>query len=329
MKFKILLFSSLSIFFFSFLYKSQLNDSSIQELLIQLGEEPPLHYLSQVDSQKVQTGYELITIGRSRNPKGKKSKRISKHFVCIDCHNTVIDYEFDESKIFTSIEKLKTSNTPFLPGSTFKGMVNRKTWYNDDYQDKYGDLATSSKDTLENAIQLCATVCSQGRRLDNWEMEVIMHYLWSNELHLSDLNTKADFTPNDNATSNTEKLALLNNSYLSAYSAKFLPPLPVAERKNGANGNIEEGQYIYDKSCLTCHNSKKGPAKFKLDKSRLTFKMLTKNLDKEHSGSIYNIVRTGTHPNPEYRPYMPLFTEQKLSNDQLESLVAYIVKQAE
>ena len=49
-------------------------------------------------------------------------------------------------------------------GTTFYGITNRETWYNDDYYKKYGDLVKPANENLVEAVQLCAMECSQGVR---------------------------------------------------------------------------------------------------------------------------------------------------------------------
>lgn len=77
---------------------------------------------------------------------------------------------------------------PFLPASTFYDEYNKRHWYNGDYSKKYGSLVVPTRDTLINAIQLCAVQCSQGRPLENWELRSILHYYKSIEYKMNDLN---------------------------------------------------------------------------------------------------------------------------------------------
>ena len=269
---------------------------------------PPLHHVEKIDPIKVKQGFEIVTKGFTTDENGKKTKRQSKHFTCIDCHNTKA--EFDDLSIDNAENRLtycKENNLPFLPGSSLYGIVNRTSWYNDDYIKKYGDLVTDSRDTLRNAIQLCATVCSQGRALEDWEMDAMLHYLWSISLTNKDIK---------NATSGVVK----------GYQAHFLETLPLPQRKLGLQGNMENGKYIYDNSCLQCHDRKYGPAKFKLDNSKLTFKMLARHFNDFSDKSIYQIIRHGTYPEPSNKPYMPLFTKEKMSDSQIEDLAKYILE---
>ena len=44
---------------------------------------------------------------------------------------------------------------------------------------------------------------------------------------------------------------------------------------------------------------------------------------------LYHIVRKGTYADKGWRPYMPHFTEQKMSDQQVEDLRVYIEQMAE
>ena len=81
----------------------------------------------------------------------------------------------------------KEKGIPYLPASTFYGMYNKTSWYNGDYAKKYGSLVAPTRDTLINAIQLCAIQCSQGRLLDHWEVRSVLHYMKSIALQVKDL----------------------------------------------------------------------------------------------------------------------------------------------
>ncbi len=164
-------------------------ETSVYKVLTSLGQPIVKHQLDSTSAQLIQTGKELVTQGYSTNPNGRKSKRISKHFVCTSCHNTqredpdLRDALNPESRL----QYCKENDLPFLQGTTLWGIVNRESWYNDDYIQKYGDLVTKARYDLKEAVQLCAKECSQGRVLKQWEEKAILAYLWSIEIKLSDL----------------------------------------------------------------------------------------------------------------------------------------------
>ena len=106
----------------------------------------------------IRMGEELVKEGRTMGPDGKRTKYISKHYVCTTCHN--IEIEDPDLKINDPQARLEYAvqhNLPSLQGTTFKGIVNRESWYNDDYVKKYGDEKIEiAHENLREAIQLCA-----------------------------------------------------------------------------------------------------------------------------------------------------------------------------
>lgn len=212
------------------------------------------------------------------------------------------------------------------------GIVNREHWYNDDYQLKYGDLVLPSRDTLLNAIHLCSVECSQGRALDTWELEAVMAYLYSIGYKMNDLNfTEAELSTIKNAietnTGKEKAIALIKSKYFTKSPAKFLDPLPQEARKYGVDGNPEAGKKIYESSCLFCHKPGR-VTEYVLDSEKLTFKHLKKHLSDNTHYSTYEITRKGTYAKNGYKPYMPNYTLERMSHQQLEDLVAYINQQS-
>jgi len=309
--------------------KIEFDSTSLETALLSLGDEKLLHSMPSFDEEKAKLGYELITSGRTLY-KGKKSKLISKHFVCTDCHNLTKEFrnvgsESTDDRLSYAIN----NGLNFLPASTFWGIYNRTSFYNGDYVDKYGEMALDSRDTLENAVQLCAKYCSSGRSLKEWELEAIMHYYKKNELQLSDLNltknSKSQLKNNENLNLQ-EKIDLiksLKGNYRQSYSATFLGAMPENLRKYGENGNVENGEAIYDRSCLHCHAYKR-VTYLSLNKSRLTARMFWRNRKNYSDKSLYQIIRWGTHAKAARKQYMPRFTKEKMSDEQLNDLVAYI-----
>lgn len=270
--------------------------------------EEPLHGVGAVDPVKVKQGFEIVTKGYMTLEDGSRTGKQSKYFTCIDCHNTVKEFEdISKDNATDRLAYMKEKNLPYVPGSTLYGIVNRKTWYNDDYEKKYGSLVTSSRDTLKNAIQLCATVCSQGRALDEKEMDAILHYLWS-------------------IAYSKEDLQAAKGQPVEGFRAHFVETLSTDQRKLGVGGDSENGKYIYENACLHCHDREFGPATFKLDNSLLTLRMLKRHFNDFTDLSIYQIIRHGTYPIPSNKAYMPLFTKEKMSDEQIEDLAAYIVE---
>ncbi|MFQ3214803.1 MAG: mono/diheme cytochrome c family protein [Marivirga sp.] len=297
-----------------------------------LGEPMPTHYLATADTAAITRGYDLIHVGKTTPPKGFKSTSISKFYTCTSCHNvtredpdlTVVDQE-------ARLKYAMANRLPYLQGSTFWGVVNRETWYNDDYVLKYGSLVEKAENSLEESIQLCAQVCAQGRYVEEWEMNSMLAYFWSLQMKVADLdlgdaelaqlNILAKNNQNDSA------IIFLKSKYLTKSPATF-PTLPKSKEKGYPHqGRPEMGKAIYELGCQHCHHAY-GESDLVLDNSVLTFKWLQKNITANTHESIYEIIRKGTYSEMGHKEYMPLYTVEKMSDQQLEDLRAYIVQEA-
>ncbi len=161
----------------------------LQEVQQALGENPPAHYMSR-NSELAKMGEELVKYGRTIGPDGERTKYISKHYVCTTCHN--LDIEDPDLRVSDPEARLtyaRKHQLPFLQGTTFKGIVNRESWYNDDYVKKYGDEKIErAPKNLREAIELCAIECSQGRPMEDWEIEAVLSYYWELQYSLDDLS---------------------------------------------------------------------------------------------------------------------------------------------
>jgi mono/diheme cytochrome c family protein len=296
----------------------------------QLGEELPAHYRQNANSDDIEIGRQLIHDGRTDLPSGK-SAYISRFYTCTSCHNTVRE-DMDLSKIDTEqrLQYAMKESIPYLQGSTFWGIVNRTEWYNDDYVKKYGDMAVAANKSLETSIQLCAQECSQGRELESWEMEAILAYLSSLEVKVDDL----DLDPEEvtwlltGKASAQEKLALLDSHFLPRSPATFVDPPSDKKAGYGEVGRLEIGKGIYELSCQHCHKED-GVSDLVLDDSKKTFKWLKKNIKKDMRYSLYEIIRKGTYAEYGHKEYMPHYTMEKMSHQQVEDLRAYIEQQAD
>ena len=304
-------------------------ETPLSKVLLSLKDDKPFHYKEQFNEDLIQKGREIVFNGRTKDSNGKLTSVQSKHFKCTNCHNTVReDPNLTISDPEARLDYASKNSISFLPGTTLYGVVNRSSWYNDDYSSKYGDLVTPARDTLINAIQLCAVQCSQGRALENWEMEAVLAYLYSIELKLGDLNLsekeqrKLEETISQGRKSE-DMIALIKSKYLQGSPATFLAPVEIKERKYGEGGDSKNGALIYELSCMKCHKEG-GVTNFVLDNDQLTFKYLQKHLKKKSNKSVYQITRKGTYSIPGYKPYMPNYTEERMSKQQLEDLVFYI-----
>lgn len=310
------------------------SEMSVEDVLLMLGDDTLNHSILIADPAKVKIGEDLVLHGQTER-NGKKTSRISAHFVCTDCHN--LTHEFSDLSSESPEDRLayaKDNYLPFLPGSTFRGIYNRTSFYNKDYVKKYGDLVLSARDTLENAVQVCAKYCSSGRYLEDWELDAIMHYYKSLEFKIKDLNLSEPTLKNirkygELKPEERQKLIkTIKDAYVRGYDATFLPAMPKDERKYGEGGDPAKGELIYEKSCMHCHGNGRLTYLI-LDKKKLDARLLWRNRKNYSDKSPYQIIRYGTHAMAGRPQYMPLYTEEKMSNDQINDLMAYIKQLAE
>ncbi|MFD1550607.1 c-type cytochrome [Putridiphycobacter roseus] len=312
--------------------RNDVNNKGIQELvselkvtdvLLRLGGKVPNHHIYKLNKDSVAIGYELITKGKLEE---KNSKRLSKFFVCIDCHNTV--KEVADLSVENTEERLAygmANDLPFLPASTFYGLYNKTHWYNGDYELKYGDLVKPARDSLIHAIQLCAVQCSQGRPMESWELNAVLHYFKSIELSIADLNLSPDelvLLSDAIRTKDKKGIQILKDKYTQANSATFGEvEIPV---KTNYQPNINHGAYIFKNGCLHCHGMGKNISNFEFDESNLTLSFLKSQLEKASHFTVPYLVRKGTYAVNGKRQYMPQYTLEKMSEEQMLDLLAYI-----
>lgn len=310
------------------------DSSSVAGVLEMLGDEPLPHQPNlSIPGASPEKGAELVTKGTTTSPKGGTVNRQSSHFVCTSCHN--IKREDPDLSVADPQARLlyvQEKGLPFLPGTTLYGAVNRTSFYNGDYDKKYGDLVRPARNDLRQAIQLCATECAQGRMLEDWELESILAYLWTIDLKLEDLQLSTADYDALNAALNGEgnrqmMIENLKSRYLTASPATFV--VPPDDRKSGYDyeGDPKNGRLIYDLSCKHCHENQRY-AFFNLDDSRYSFRHLEKHIPRYTRYSIYQVIRWGTSPVPGKKAYMPNYTLEKLNNQQVEDLRAYIEQSA-
>ncbi len=316
---------AISLFIYGSMPKPE-QSQAVAELLYSLWEPKPDHYLKNSSPELIQRGEELITLGKTIGPDGKQSSYISKYYVCTSCHNTVReDPNLTVVDQDARLDYARANAIPYLQGSTFWGIVNRETWYNDDYVLKYGDLVTAAEKSLKASVELCATVCAQGRSLKDWEMESILAYLWSLEMKLSDL----DLSENEekilagDATPDGEKITLIKSKYLQKSPATFVGP--PADKRIGYDheGNPVLGKAIYELGCQHCHRPN-GESELVLDNTDLSLNWLKRHIPDNTQKSIYEIIRKGTYAEYGHQEYMPHYTLEKMSNEQVEHLRAFI-----
>lgn len=310
-------------------------DRAVAEVLQQLGDEPVPHYPdTSLQGVSVEAGRGIVLTGFAPKPGGGTINKQSKHYVCTACHNVQReDPDLSVADPQARLEYARDNGLPFLQGTALYGAVNRTSFYNGDYEQKYGDLVEDARHDLREAIQLCATECSQGRALEPWEMESVLAYLWTIDLKMGDLLlSEAEYAQIESAIAKQEKqqdaIALIKSKYLSGSPATFVDP--PKDRKAGYpvdSTDIANGRLVYELSCLHCHENQRYSF-FNLDDSKLTLRHLAKHFPRYTQYSVYQVGRYGTSPVPGSKPYMPNYTLEKMSHQQMEDLRAYIEMEA-
>lgn len=314
--------------------KNWKKDTPVNEVLEDLGM-PPLPHKIIPKEEQIKEGQELVKSGRTIH-NGKQTKYISKYYVCTTCHTLEReDPVLYQSNPETRLTYVKEKGLPFLQGTTFWGITNRESWYNDDYVKKYGDEKIErAHKNLRESIQLCAIECSQGRPMEDWEIESVLAYFWTLELEMKDLALSgADWTRlKTESKVPTKRLALiqwLKSKYAIKSPATFYDAPP--NKKEGFKsyeGRPDVGKDLYELSCLWCHKPY-GVSHYILDNSKHSFRHLKKMIPKNSHFSLYQIIAYGTYAIPGHKPYMPHYPLERMSKQQVEDLRAYIQLKAE
>lgn len=302
----------------------------LEEVQEALGQTRPAHYLPP-NPKLARMGEEIVRMGRTIGPDGKRSDYVSKYYVCTTCHNLEReDPDLRRSDPETRLAYVKEHGLPFLQGTTFKGIVNRESWYNDDYVKKYGaEKIGRAHHNLREAIQLCAVECSQGRPMEKWEIEAVLSYFWTLQYSLGDLGlTSSDLDRLNSEKADPTRQDSLNawlHSYYNIKSPAHFFDAPPNKRLGyeGLTGNPARGKDIYELSCLHCHQPD-GVSHYILDDGKLSFRNLKKMIPKDSHFSLYQIIAYGTYAIPGHRPYMPHYPEERMSRQQVEDLRAYV-----
>lgn len=302
-------------------------DTSLYDVMRSLGAPERADIMVRpVDGASEELGRQLVLEGRLVG-----GGQQSAHFKCTSCHNVVREDPILISTDPTSrLAYAEAKDLPFLPGTTLWGVVNRENYYNLDYEKKYGDLVKAARNDLRGAIQLCATECAQGEPLGEVEMESVLAYLHTIGLKLNDLPEGAPSVKRINDAI-AEKSAAdgvvadLKKSYLQASPATF--GFPPEDRKAGydltAKPNPDNGRALFQRGCLHCHDNKRYSF-FDLEDTEDNWSFLAKHFPRYNRYSTYQVVRYGTSPIPGKRAYMPHYTNERMTDLQVEELRAYL-----
>ncbi|MFK7907309.1 MAG: hypothetical protein AB8B69_19385 [Chitinophagales bacterium] len=307
------------------------SNTPVAEILKNLGGKVADHGVANPTAEMIQQGEDLVLRGVTMAPNGNKTPKQSKNFVCTHCHNVQKeDPNLALPNPENRLEYAMKHDLPFLQGTTMYGVVNRTSWYNDDYEKKYGDLVKPARNNLREAVQLCAVECSQGRKLKEWELNSVIAYLWTLQLKAEDLNLSAtDWEKLKGAENDASMAEWLQKQYFQGSPATFVDAYNSIKASDKLEGNTTRGKSIYELSCLHCHAPQTYVTNLTLDDSQLTFKFLRNNFGKYNHYSLFQLARFGTYPSLGYRPYMPNYTLERMSHQQMADLKAYIIARAE
>lgn len=290
-----------------------------------MGDSLPDYLTKSYSPSQEETGEDIIKLGKASLPDGGKSSVVSIYYNCTDCHNLVredpdLTISDPEARLTYAVQH----ELPFLQATTLYGVVNRESWYNGDYDLKYGQYVEKARFDLREAIQLCATQCAQGRPLTDWEMEAVLAYFKTIQINTDDLNlSESENSFLRGESSNEDKIALLKSKYLTYSPATFSTPPGSLKEGYDASGDPGRGRQLYVASCQHCHRPN-GPSELVLDDSRLSLKLLKRNLHRKNQYSLYYLLRIGTYSVTGHKPYMPHYTLERMSNQQAEDLRSYI-----
>lgn len=296
---------------------------NINELRIELGDTLPEYLYPNYTAEQARMGEEIVKYGQARKEDGKMSKVVSIYYDCTHCHNLVqedpvLTVSDPNARLGYAVE----NDLPFLQGSTLWGVVNRESWYNDDYYLKYGEWVEKARYNLKEAIQLCATQCAQGRPLKEWEMDAVIAYFNTIQITTEDIDLSLEDLAS--VSSDQDKLELLKSKYLTYSPATFHDvPEVLSEGYSTNPGDPGRGRQVYLHSCQHCHEPH-GPSELVLDDSRLSLRLLKRNMHKQNQYSLYYLLRIGTYSVPGHKPYMPHYTLERMSDQQVEDLRSYI-----
>lgn len=316
------------------------DETPVWDVMEDLGKIKVNALNDQIQGVSAQKGADIIFKGYSTKKDGSGTTKLqSPYFKCTACHNPEREYkDLADINAKDRLQYAIDQDMPFLQGSSFYGIVNRTTFYNDDYQKKYGGVPQikASFNDIRTAIKFCATQCAQGRELEDWEVESILAYFWTKELKIGDLKLDKEEKEKVTAALETEEstaraLHILEDHYLKSAPAHFaendIEYKALSEKELADKAAFANGKEIYERSCLHCHGRQEYSF-FHLDDSPQAFQYLINKTKKGDKNSIFKITRHGTYSLNGKKSYMPQFPIEKMSDRQLKDLRIYVENMA-
>lgn len=296
---------------------TSIEETSLHEEFSSLGIESNSWIGTSYSDFELEQGRKLVEEGSL----GGLSKRISPFFVCTDCHNSTRDQASFSSNIAKNdLEYAKNNNLNYLPAASFYGMVNQAEYYSGDYIKKYGDLVLTARNSLDGAIQLCAQECSQGRELTEQEVTYIRAYLKNKELQLNDLFDSPQALEQYKNWTVDKKQEYMKQNFSPIRTNTF-----VSTNLNDVakyTGQSKNGEYIFNNTCLSCHKDER-VSFYEIANNDVSKKNLLKKLNNKEN-ELLTILRYGTQPLPGQKAYMPQFTAERLNDQQIADLIAFL-----
>lgn len=308
--------------------------ATVEQLLRTLGD----HSLDahkpdkSVAGTSIEYGAELILTGKSDGSgKAGKAKPLSKSYTCASCHN--VRLEDSDPAVPSPSSRLyyaQQQGMRFLPASSFYGLVNRTSFFNDEYRLRFSNEQLGpAKRKIREAIRFCNAEFNKGREIEDWEMESMLAYLWTLELKSSDLFLSKEemmmyHMGSRDPDKRIEALRSLKSKYLQAIPAHFSSHPEAPGTINPRKPRPEEGELIFRISCLHCHAEKKFSS-IALDTSRQSrVAMMEKYFSTEKGKSLEKLIREGSDRGKGKKPYMPAYSIERLSKEQLNNLGLYL-----
>ncbi len=308
-------------------------ETPLSQLLLALGEPLPAHWV-EPSPELVERGRQFVQQGRATDADGRRSRRLSPAFVCTDCHNLVReDPDLERSDPEARLDYAIEHDLPLLPGTTLWGLVNRSSWFNGDYVEKYGELVAPAHESLGDAIRLCAAECSQGRLVTDWEVEAMLAYFWTLEVTVGDLGLgvaegevlRAGLGGTEGRA---EALDLLRGRFLAASPATTAEPPTDRAVGYGDAGDPQRGEVIYERSCMHCHDRGRPGKAVPLRAGKNDEARLFRQRTKPDNRSYFQVIRHGTRARGVPMVYMPFYPAERLSDAQVADLSAWIRQRA-
>ena len=162
-------------------------------------------------------------------------------------------------------------------------------------------------------------------------MDAVLAYLWSISYKLENIALTPDEMDllnqiRDEPDKHVATVQELKRRYRQGSPATFKYPPEDLEKgyPDTKPGDPMAGRQVYDQSCLHCHG-RNGPSNYlKLDHQDMSLNWLRRNFTKHGYHNIYRLIRKGTYADKGHRAYMPNYTAERMSNQQIEDLRAYV-----